>query len=123
MFIKSLDECPPLIANDGCRVFELLHPKNDGIALPYSFAIAEVEPKQRSYRHRLQQTEVYYVLDGRGRMHIDGATRELERGDAVLIPGGAEQWIENLTDAVLRFIAVVSPPWRAEDDERLDTRP
>lgn len=119
MFVKSLSDCPALRASDGCRVFEVLHPRNDGIDLPYSFAVAEVAPGEHSYRHRLAQTEVYYVLAGRGRMHIDDAARELRAGDAVVIPGGAVQWIENLGSDTLRFIAVVSPPWRAADDERV----
>jgi mannose-6-phosphate isomerase-like protein (cupin superfamily) len=120
MFIKSLSDCPPLLANDGCRVFELLHPRVDAVALPYSLAIAEVDPGESSYRHRLRQTEVYYVLAGRGRMHVGSSVREVGPGDAVVIPGGAVQWIDNLGDSVLRFVALVSPPWRAEDDERLD---
>ena len=120
MLIKSLPVCPPLLARDGCRIFELLHAKNDPIELPYSFAIAEIEPGVRSYRHRLRQTEVYYVIEGHGRMHIDDETAEVASGDAVLIPSGAEQWIENAADHMLRFIAVVSPPWREEEDERLE---
>lgn len=119
MFVKALADCPPLLANDGCRIFELLHPRNDPLALPYSFAIAEVEVGESSYRHRLRQTEVYFVLAGRGRMHVDAETRELGVGDAVVIPADAEQWIDNIGDERLRFVAVVSPPWRAEDDLRL----
>lgn len=118
MFVKSLADCPALTANDGCRIFELLHPSNDPLDLPYSFAIAEVEPGESSYRHRLRQTEIYFILDGRGRMHVDEETRELGPGDAVVIPAEAEQWIDNVGDERLRFIAVVSPPWRAEDDLR-----
>ena len=119
MWVKSVDDCEALIANDGCRVFELLHPGNDAVDLPYSFAIAEVEPRQASYRHRLQQTEVYYVLSGRGMMHVDDDCQEVRVGDAVVIPPGAVQWIENLDDGVLRFVAVVSPPWSEQGDERL----
>lgn len=119
MFVKSLAECPPLLANDGCRIFELLHPARDAVTLPYSFAIAEVEVGESSYRHRLRQTEIYFILNGRGRMHIDAETRDLGVGEACVIPADAEQWIDNIGDERLRFVAVVSPPWRAEDDERL----
>ena len=120
MLIKSLTACPPLVAKDGCRIFELLHAKNDPIELPYSFAVAEIEPGGRSYRHRLRQIEVYYVLAGRGRMHVGDETGDVASGDVVLIPGGAEQWIENVADQMLRFVAIVSPPWSDEDDERLE---
>lgn len=119
MWTKSLAECEALIANDGCRLFELIHPKNDDVDLPYSLAIAEVAVGEASYRHRLQQTEVYYVLAGRGMMHVAGERKTLGAGDAVVIPPLAEQWIENCGDEVLRFIALVSPPWDARGDERL----
>jgi mannose-6-phosphate isomerase-like protein (cupin superfamily) len=118
MFVKSLGACKPLMANDGCRIFELLHPHNDPLDLPYSFAVAEVEVGEHSYRHRLVQTEIYFILDGRGRMHVDTDVCDLAPGDAVVIPGGAWQWIENTGAKRLRFVAVVSPPWRREDDER-----
>jgi len=119
MFTKSLADCPPLLANDGCRIFELLHPAKDAVELPYSFAIAEVEAGESSYRHRLRQTEIYFILDGRGRMHVDGETRELGVGDICVIPAEAEQWIDNIGNTRLRFVALVNPPWRAEDDERM----
>ena len=114
MLIKSLADCVPLRANDGCRIFELLHPNNDALDLPYSFAVAEVEIGEHSYRHRLRQTEIYFILAGRGRMHVDDEVRDLSGGDAVVIPVAAEQWIENIGAERLRFVAVVSPPWRAD---------
>ena len=119
MFTKSLADCPPLLAKDGCRIFELLHGKNDALDLPYSFAVAEVEVGESSYRHRLRQTEIYFILAGRGRMHVDQESQDLTVGAAVVIPAYAEQWIDNIGDELLRFVAVVSPPWRAADDERL----
>lgn len=120
MLVKSLADCPQLVANDGCLVYEVLNTRNDAVDLPYSLAVAEVAAGERSYRHRLRQTEVYYVLDGRGRVHVNDEAREVAPGDAVLIPGGATQWIENIGDGTLRFAALVSPPYDAADDERLE---
>ncbi|MGQ0657151.1 MAG: cupin domain-containing protein [Chromatiales bacterium] len=120
MFIKRLVDCPPVTASDGCEVRELLQPKQDPVDLPYSLAVAEVAPGERSYRHRLRQTEVYYLLEGSGVMHIGSEARSVCVGDAVLIPAGAEQWIENPGANRLRFAAIVSPPWRTEDDKRLE---
>ena len=120
MLVKSERDCVPRTANDGCRIRELLHPANERIELPFSLAIAEVAPGERTYRHRLRQVEAYYLLQGRGRMRIGGETREVMAGDAVLIPAGELQWIENHGTEVLKFAAIVSPAWRAEDDERLD---
>ena len=120
MLIKTERDCAPLTANDGCRIRELLHPENDPVDLPFSLAVAEVAPGEHSYRHRLGQVEAYYLVQGKGRMHVGDEASDVAAGDALVIPAGEVQWIENTGAGLLRFIAVVSPPWRLEDDQRLD---
>ncbi len=120
MLVKSTSAAPPYTAVDGCAIREVLHPRHDPVDLPYSLAVAEVAVGARTYQHRLQQAEVYYLLEGRGVMHIDHEMREVCAGDAVFIPAGSVQWIENLATTSLRFVALVSPPWSAATDARLD---
>ncbi len=119
MLVKSEAECPSFVANDGCSIRELIHPRNDRIDAPFSLAIAEVARGASTYRHRLAQTEVYYILDGNGRVHVGDDARDVRAGDAVFIPPHALQWIDNTGAGTLRFAAIVAPPWRAEDDERM----
>lgn len=121
MFIKNLNNCKEFTANDGCRIRELLHPKNDPVDLPYSIAIAIVNPARRSYRHKLNLTEIYYILEGAGRMHIDNECVIVNTGDVIVIPAGTAQWIENTEDNDLVFAAIVNPPWNEVDDVCLDT--
>jgi mannose-6-phosphate isomerase-like protein (cupin superfamily) len=116
MLIKRTQECNEFTANDGCRIREILHPRNDPADLPYSLAWCRLEPGGRSYAHVLKQAEVYYILQGRGRMHVADETAEVGHGDAVFIPGGAGQWLENIGPDELIFTVIVSPPWREEDD-------
>jgi mannose-6-phosphate isomerase-like protein (cupin superfamily) len=120
MLIKTESQCPQFVATDGCKIRELLHPKNDAIDLGFSLAIAEVAPGKRSYRHRLVQSEVYYILAGSGVVHVGPEERPIVTGDAVLIPPHHEQWIENTGLESLKFAAIVAPPWRKDGDERLD---
>lgn len=120
MFVKNAENCAEFTAVDGCRLRELLHNKNDAVELPYSLALARVEAGRRTRRHRLDRTEVYYITQGRGLMHIDEEEREVGQGEAILIPAGAVQWIENSGEDELCFIAIVSPPWSADGDERLE---
>lgn len=119
MFVKNISECVEFTANDGCNIREWLHPKNDAIELPYSVAIATVDIGQHSYKHKLEQAEVYLITAGRGLMHIDDEEREVTTGDAVYIEPSRTQWIENIGDEVLRFTAIVNPPWSDEQDIRL----
>lgn len=120
MFVKKLTDCYEFTANDGCRIRELLHPERDSLDLPYSIAFARVETGKRTYRHRLKQAEVYYILGGKGCMHIDDESRPVAEGDGIFIPPRAVQWIENTGAVPLVFAAIVSPPWREQDDERLE---
>lgn len=120
MFVKKLSNCQGFIANDGCIIQELLHPKNDPVKLPYSFAIATVEPRKSTYNHILKQTEMYFILSGQGRLHIDQEQTQLYQGDLALIGAEQHQWIENTGETDLIFAAIVSPPWTKEDDIRVD---
>jgi mannose-6-phosphate isomerase-like protein (cupin superfamily) len=120
VFVKKPGDCEEFTAIDGCRLRELLHGKNDPVDLPYSLALARVEPGRHTRRHRLDRTEVYYLLQGCGRVHIDDEAREVAQGEAVLIPAGSAQWIENTGGGELCFLAVVSPPWSEEGDEPLE---
>jgi mannose-6-phosphate isomerase-like protein (cupin superfamily) len=120
MFVKNLNACNEFTANDGCLIRELLHPKNEPVDLAWSLAVARVLTGKRTLQHKLVQTEVYYILAGQGRMHINNETREVSTGDVILIPPEAVQWIDNTGDGELKFIAIVSPPWRAQDDQLCD---
>jgi mannose-6-phosphate isomerase-like protein (cupin superfamily) len=119
MFLKRMADCAEFLANDGCRIRELLHSKNDPIDLPYSLALCTVEPGGKTYQHYLRQAEVYLIIKGHGRAHVGEDIVEIATGDAVVIPPKVIQWIENTGADELLFAAIVSPPWRAEDDVRL----
>jgi len=119
VFVKKTSECDAFVANDGCTIRELLHPKNDPVDLPYSLALATVDVGQQSYQHKLQQTEVYHILQGYGRLFIENEDREVGVGDVIVIPAEALQWIENIGNEALIFSAIVSPPWTEDGDVRL----
>ncbi len=119
MYVKRMQQCKPFIANDGCEVRELLHPTNDPTNLPYSVALCRVAVGGSTVNHFLRQSETYLIIEGSGRAYIGGDIVELTRGDAVVIPPEVPQRIENLGTTDLQFAAIVSPPWRSEDDIRL----
>ena len=119
MFVKNIQDCPTFTANDGCEIKEWLHPEKDHVDLPYSIAEAVVATGQQSYKHTLEQTEVYLILEGNGVMHIDDEARPVVQGQSILIPAKSVQWIENSGTIPLRFLALVSPPWTKAGDNRL----
>lgn len=119
MFVKNIDDCAEFTANDGCRIKEWLHPNNDAVELSYSVAMATVDVGEQSYKHTLEQIEVYLIIAGQGLMHIDDEEKEVKAGDAIYIEPQRVQWIENNDDIPLQFIALVNPPWSEDGDKRL----
>jgi mannose-6-phosphate isomerase-like protein (cupin superfamily) len=120
MLIRRLQDCAEFIGGDDSILRELLHPAKAGIDVHYSLAHATVKPGERSKPHRLKTTEVYYLLQGQGRMHIGGELRDVTAGSAIYIPPHAIQWIENTGTVDLVFLCIVEPAWRRKDEEIMD---
>ncbi|MHC1686579.1 MAG: cupin domain-containing protein [Methanothrix sp.] len=118
MFIKDLAKCPAFTALDNTHLCELMHPSQDGVNIPYSIAFAEVMPGESSLIHRLKtSSEVYFILDGVGEMHIDEEQAQVSPGQAIFIAPGSWQFIRNIGSADLRFLCIVYPKWHADDEE------
>lgn len=118
MIVKDVKKCIRFTALDGTDLCELMHPERGGPDLPYSLAHALLKPGQRSLPHRLKKSsETYYILEGEGLMHIDADHARVHSGQAVFIPPGSWQYIENTGTADLKFLAIVYPMWCSEDEE------
>ena len=120
MFVKRLKDCREFIAGDGSILRELLHPEKAEISARYSLAHAKVEAGQRTTAHKLTSSEVYYILMGKGLMHIEHESFEVGPDCAVYIPPDAVQYIENTGICDLEFLCIVDPAWRPEDEQVLN---
>jgi mannose-6-phosphate isomerase-like protein (cupin superfamily) len=119
MFIRELNECPEFTAGDNCTLREILHPDKADLKLRYSLAHAVVKPGDTTREHRLRTSEVYYIMEGEGIMHIDGKSAPVHPGSTIYIPPLAKQSITNPGGKALKFICIVDPAWRKEDEEVL----
>lgn len=119
MFIKKLSNCLEFIAGDKTILREILHPAKMDFIWRYSLAHAIVKPGETSQLHSLQTSEVYYILDGEGIMHIDDENEPVWPWDTISIPPHAKQCITNTSTADLQFLCIVDPAWRLEDEEIL----
>lgn len=121
MLIKSINDCEYFQVPDKTVLCELLHPKNENLKMDCSIAHAFLDKGQASLPHKLKTSvEVYYILEGEGLMHIDNQTENVAKGDAIYIPPGSVQWIENRGSSSLKFLCVVTPPWMEEDEVLCD---
>jgi mannose-6-phosphate isomerase-like protein (cupin superfamily) len=116
MIIKPLLSCPEFIAGDNTILREILHPDKEQLALRYSLAHARVEPGKTSWQHKLSTSEIYYIMEGEGIMHIGEESARVGPGDTVYIPPDSVQFIHNSGKSTLVFLCIVDPAWRKEDE-------
>ncbi|WOF17129.1 cupin domain-containing protein [Methanoplanus sp. FWC-SCC4] len=123
MLIRDIKDADYFRAGDNCLLCELLHPKDEKdygdlkLQMGYSIVHAIVPTGEKTIPHMLKESsEVYYILAGKGQMHIDSEVSEMSSGQVVYIPPGSVQYIENRGDCDLVFLAMVSPEWREEDE-------
>jgi mannose-6-phosphate isomerase-like protein (cupin superfamily) len=121
MFVKCLKDCEGSTAGDGSVLRELLHPEKADLRIRYSLAYAKVAAGRITKPHRLQASEVYYIIEGSGLMHIGEESVEVGSGCAVYIPPNATQFIENTGQSDLKFLCIVDPAWQKEDEQILDS--
>lgn len=117
MLVRHLKNCREFVAGDGSILRELLHPEKADLQISYSLAHAKVTPGQKTKPHKLKASEVYYIMAGRGLMHIDKESFEVNSQCAVYIPPHSTQYIENTGNSDLKFLCIVDPAWRKEDEQ------
>ncbi len=120
MFVRNLNDCKVITAIDGTILRELLNPLRDGfdLKLRYSIAHASIPTGEASFPHRLTKaSEVYYILQGEGRMHIDAEIHEVHSGSLIYVPPKATQHLENTGEEDITFLCIVDPYWQPEDEE------
>jgi mannose-6-phosphate isomerase-like protein (cupin superfamily) len=67
-----------------------------------------------AHYHRTTE-ELYLIVEGRGRLVIDGEERSVGEGDCALIPPGATHKLFNEGGAPLRVVCACAPPYSDED--------
>ncbi len=117
MFLRYLKDCREFIAGDDSILRELLHPEKTDLQIRYSLAHAEVRVGQMTRQHKLKATEVYYITAGEGMMHIDDESFEVGPECVVYIGPDSMQYIENTGNCDLKFLCIVDPAWRKEDED------
>jgi mannose-6-phosphate isomerase-like protein (cupin superfamily) len=95
---------------DGSTIRELHH------TAAQSLAEATLEPGQATERHNHRVSEeIYLMTAGSGVLEIDGETRRVSAGDAILIPPGAWHTLENDGPEQLKLMCCCAPPYSHDD--------
>jgi mannose-6-phosphate isomerase-like protein (cupin superfamily) len=61
--------------------------------------------------HRVDQ--ILYVVDGEGRVVLDGVEKEFEKGEIVFVPAGVQHNVINTDDEPMKLFTIYAPPQHA----------
>jgi mannose-6-phosphate isomerase-like protein (cupin superfamily) len=121
MDIQNIERVTAFTTKDGSEIRELLAPRNSCIR-QQSLAEARLLPGARTTPHYHPQTEeIYYLLEGAGRMQIDGESRDVKPGDAIAIPPGAVHTVQNTGSSTLKFLCCCAPGYEDADTVLVET--
>ncbi len=115
MDIRNIDDVPAFTTKDGSEIRELLAHRNSSI-VKQSLAEARLPPGASTTGHHHPVTEeIYYILDGAGRMRIGSEQQDVGLGDAIAIPPGEVHQITNTGEGTLRFLCCCAPGYEHDD--------
>lgn len=113
MTINQLSDQAPFTTADGSTIRSILDATNAPVK-NQSLAEASLPAGGKTDRHYHKLSEeIYFILEGKAQMEIDGASQEVGVNDSILIPPGAWHQISALTD--IRFLCCCSPVYSHED--------
>ncbi|HEY8110661.1 MAG TPA: cupin domain-containing protein [Candidatus Nitrosotenuis sp.] len=116
MIISDLNKCTPIPGSEGTKIRQIFHPHNTMLGIGYSVSQCTVEPGKSSKPHKLKSSEIYFVLKGRGILHIDDESSDIIESQAAYVPPSSRQFIENTGNVDLEFLCIVEPAWKQEDE-------
>ena len=99
----------PFTTKDGSTIREYLHTEVQSLA---EASLGQGQVTRRHYHARSE--EIYLILDGNGELEIDGETRPVAAGDAILISPGSWHELTAGSDGV-RLICCCVPPYSDDD--------
>jgi len=115
MEVVARNHCRPFTTEDGSEIRELLAHRNSSIR-NQSLAEATLRAGQSTRAHfHPRAEEIYYILQGQGRMRMGGEERRVGGGDAIAIPAGMEHKIFQEGQGELVFLCCCAPGYEPDD--------
>ena len=116
MSIQRNSNLPSTKGNEGTTIKQYFHPQNTQNGISFSLAEFTIKKGKRSLHHKLQSSEIYYILEGDGILRINEKSFKVKKDDSVYVPPMSEQFIENSGIGDLRFLCIVEPEWKSENE-------
>ncbi len=92
------------------------------LAAPWTFGtrniwmgVSKVDPGSSSSLHSHDDgEEIFYVINGHGRIRVDEEEEAIEPGSCIYIPAGSSHQLINTSDETLKVVAAASPAFKLD---------
>lgn len=101
-----LQGAPMEVGQTGVRDLKLIYPETGFDATTLCLGLVEIDPGHHSPMHRHNCEELYYVVEGDGKVEQDGEFFPIAKGDAVLNRPNVEHRVYNTGTEVLKLAVV-----------------
>ena len=116
MISKKIENIESFSGEEGTEIRQIFHPHNTLNGISFSLAHSIILPGKSSKPHKMKSAEVYFVLEGKGTIHVDDEIKEIHQNESVYVPPMSRQFLDNTGNMDLRVLCIVDPAWRQENE-------
>lgn len=116
MLVQQTRRAPRCQRAEGITSWLLVSRKTCG-AERLTATVVAIEPGGHQRVHHHAPEQLYFVIEGHGRMTVGEEARDVGPGDCVFVPSDAPHGLENTGDERLRYVSAAAPPFT---DRELD---
>ena len=116
MISKKIEGLDFFRGNEGSEIRPIFHPDNTLNGIRYSLAHSIISPGKSSKPHKMKSAEVFFILDGKGVIHVDEESETVEKNQSIYIPPLSKQYLENTGYVDLKVLCIVDPAWKQDDE-------
>ena len=116
MIVKKIEEIEAFTGQEGTQIKQIFSPSETDNSIRYSIAHCTIYPGKSSKPHTMRTSEMYYIIQGSGVMHVGEEQKQVKRNDVIFVPPMSKQFLENNEDTQLVALCIVDPAWKQEDE-------
>ena len=116
MNTKKIEEIESFSAQEGTEIKQIFSPTDTDNTIRYSLAHCTINPGNRSKPHAMKTSEIFYILQGNGIIHVGKEQKVITKNETIFVPPMSKQFIENNGEIDLIALCIVDPAWKQEDE-------
>ena len=116
MIVKKIEEIDAITGQEGTQIRQIFSPNETDDLIRYSIAHCTINPGKSSIPHTMKTSEMYYIMQGNGIIHVGEEQKQVKQNDVIFVPPMSKQFLENNGDIQLVALCIVDPAWRQEDE-------